>query len=331
MDVIPTDLTEFLRPLISFQLLIGIDFGPSERRHRLSRFAFACYTLVCIAINSSTNVTRLVLAYKQSTHQDAIEFLEIIFMYCTFIVQVLGCHFGLVWMACFHWAKLSSSLLNIFHCIEIDGKLLTTLRKLSMFGIAFILTVIILFCNSFYNKNPTVIILLKNGLQEVAFSWHTIWFQIQGQDEQSGILEILDIVNFYAQIYSTSAVVLFSILAWALVLSYRAIGERIQGVRKQLNGAFQREFSRNLHNWATWVDMVDNCCNLMNQAFVAVLFIEIISIFFRILSMSTATWEAVHKGDYSHVPYSLPTITKYLLHLWLICYTADANINEVRS
>ena len=166
-------------------------------------------------------------------------------------------------------------------------------------------------------------------LQEIAFSWRVIDQYVMFKERN--IFEVLDLFTFYTQMYSTAAVILFSILTWALALSYRTIGVRVQGVRKQLNDAFQRNLSRNLHEWATWIDNVDHCNKLMNEAFAPVLFIEIISIFLRVLSMGVEIWIILDTKLYYALAYNVPTIMKYMLHLWLICFTIDANIREVRS
>ena len=138
--------------------------------------------------------------------------------------------------------------------------------------------------------------------------------------------------TFYSQMYSTTAVILFSILTWSLVLSYRAIGDRIKAARSQFNDAFQRDFSRNLHEWATWIDLVDQCSKLMNHTFGVFLFVEIISIFLRILSMSINTWSLLNVSLVDiYLAYNVPTIMKYLLHLWLICFPIETSIREVRS
>ena len=141
MNAVPPDLHISLRPLIVFVSLIGIDFGQVERRRRVVHFAVTCYALLWVAIDASTNIIFMVLKYEDLKHSEFILILRLFFMYCIFAVQVLGCHFGLVWASCFHWAKLSGLLLKICHSIELDGRFYKVIRKLSLFGVAAILSV----------------------------------------------------------------------------------------------------------------------------------------------------------------------------------------------
>ena len=142
MNAVTLDLHSSLRPMIVFVSLIGIDFGQVDRRRRLVRFAVTCYALLWVVVDASINMIVLVSGYKElELNSNYLTNLRLFFMYCNFAVQVLGCHFGLVWASCFYWAKLSSLLLMIFRSIEVDDIFYIVLRKLSWFGVAAILTV----------------------------------------------------------------------------------------------------------------------------------------------------------------------------------------------
>lgn len=143
------------------------------------------------------------------------------------------------------------------------------------------------------------------------------------------VYEALEILTFYTQMYSTSAVVLFSILTWTLALSYRIISNDVHVVQTKLHVAFQKDFIRQLNDWDRLVNLIDDCGLLVNQTFFLVLFILLSSLFLRMFSTLVALIDSISYGIYNGLLYDIPTIIKYAFHLWLISYTAETNIEEV--
>lgn len=137
------------------------------------------------------------------------------------------------------------------------------------------------------------------------------------------------------QMYSSAAVALLSILVHVLNLNYGFVKHQVVAVGQKLKIGSQSngwilDLSRQIHNWEKVLLLLDDCNVQMNRAFVPVLLIQVSCLFLRFLSAALPTWDVLESGrDTFSLIYSVPTMIKYLTHLWAICYTVDAVTNEV--
>lgn len=142
---VPTGFNASLYPLICFLSWIGIDLRPGKRRSRCVGRSIACYVLACMVVCAFTNITFLVLEYEINfpiTYSESVvTAVRMFFMFCSFSVQGVGCHFALVWFARFHWTELSHNFIKISLLVGFDGRCFVQLKRLSLFAVAIILSV----------------------------------------------------------------------------------------------------------------------------------------------------------------------------------------------
>ena len=115
-------------------------------------------------------------------------------------------------------------------------------------------------------------------------------------------------------------------------MSYRLVNDRMHNAQQELRHGFQKDLSHLLDYWTRMLSLIDDCAVKMNRLFGPVVLIQVTCIFLRFLGSALPTWEVIQCSNTKlSLTYSIPTMIKYLAHLWIICYTADATVNEVSS
>lgn len=143
----------------------------------------------------------------------------------------------------------------------------------------------------------------------------------------------------FLQIYPTSVVVLFAILARALSLSFGAVDADIIANEKQISAAainasgdciVADQVSTLLSKWKLNLAMICECAYQLGECFGVILLFAISCIFVGVINHSFLILNAFTntKLDLESL-ISIPLLIKNLFHLWLVCYVCDEIHNSV--